>query len=252
MTTNNPESPRQEDLPEVSVVLPAHNEELLLAGTVASISAELIRRGLRYEIIVVENGSTDATPAIARNLAEQDAHLRVISYHIGDYGEALYQGILASRAAIIATFDVDLFDFGFFDLAMRSLNSESADIVIASKRAKGASDKRPPIRRVLTFGFMVLLRALVDLRVTDAHGMKLLRRSVVVPIAAHCSMRGSLFDVELVVRASKLGTHIIEIPVSVRELRPPRSGIIHRSLESLHGAVRLRSILKADEEANGG
>ena len=250
MTSISPERSDSESLPEISVVLPAHNEELLLESTVASVSAGLNRRGFGYEIIVIENGSTDATPTIAKRLAGENPRLRIIGHHVGDYGEALYQGIRASRAPIIATFDVDLFDFGFFDLAMQSLNNENADIVIASKRAKGAQDQRPPIRRVLTFGFMMVLRALVDLRVTDAHGMKLLRGAMIVPITDRCVMRGSLFDVELIVRASKEDARIIEIPVSVRELRPPRTGIVLRILESLQGAVRLRAILNADEKRN--
>jgi len=240
--------PREPELlPEVSVVLPTHNEELLLANTVATITTELARRGLHYEIIVVENGSTDATPAIAKELADEMPELRVVVHQVGDYGEALYLGIRAARAPVITTFDVDLFDFGFFDLALSSLRNNHADIVIASKRAKGARDRRPPIRRVLTFGFMIMLRVLVDLRVTDAHGMKLLQGPVANSTAERCVMRGSLFDVELVIRATKMGARIVEIPVSVRELRPPRTGIVQRTLESLIGAIRLRSILKAEQ-----
>lgn len=231
---------------QVSVVLPAHNEQLLLESTVTTVIEELNRRHLAYEIIVVENGSTDATPQIAHRLALECRQLRVIVHQVGDYGEALYQGIQAARAPIVTTFDVDLFDFHFFDLAIERLNKDNADVIIASKRAKGAKDRRPPIRRILTFGFMIVLKSLVDLGVSDAHGMKLLRRSVVGPICGHCVMRGSLFDVELVVRASKAGLRIIEIPVSVRELRPPRTGVVLRTVESLKGAVRLRSVLNAE------
>ncbi len=245
MTSTPSEHSRPADLPEVSVVLPAHNEELLIESTVATVQAELEQRKLAYEIILVENGSTDETPAIAEKLARANPLVRVVRYHVGDYGEALYRGIRASLAPIVITFDVDLFDFAFFDLAMRSLEDDGADIVIASKRARGANDRRPAIRRFLTFGFMMVLRALVDLRVTDAHGMKLLRGEVAVPISDHCVMRGSLFDVELIVRASKAGAHIVEIPVTVRELRPPRTGIVRRTLESLRVAIRLRAILNA-------
>ncbi len=236
-----------DDPPQVSVVLPAHNEQLLIESTAATVSAELERRKVTYEIIVVENGSTDETPAISRRLAKDLAQLRVIEYHSGDYGEALYRGIRSALAPIIVTFDVDLFDFDFFDAAMRSLTEDHADIVIASKRAKGAKDRRPAIRRILTFGFMMILRALVGLRVTDAHGMKLLRGALVLPIADACVMRGSLFDVELIVRSAQAGARIVELPVTVRELRPPRTGIVQRTFESLKGAVRLRAILRASE-----
>lgn len=234
---------------EIAVVLPAHNEELLLANTVRSVIEELERRELAGEVIVVENGSTDQTSAIAERIANEHPRVRVLSYPFGDYGEALYRGICAAHASYVATFDVDLFDFTFFDLALEDLRNGRSDIVIASKRAKGAKDRRPPIRRLLTFGFTTLLRILVGLRVSDAHGMKILKKQTVTSIVDSCVMRGSLFDVELVVRAMRNGLQVSEIPVTVRELRPPRTGIARRSAESLRGAIRLREILR--DESSG-
>lgn len=231
---------------DISIVIPAHNEQLLLASTVGSIASALVERVLSYELIVVENGSSDATASIAQKLSTANAAIKVLSLSESDYGEALFTGITAARAPIVATFDVDLYDTGFLDLALRELDTGAADVVIASKRAKGAKDRRPPIRRILTFGFAMLLQMLVDLRVSDAHGMKVFRRDAIARIAQECAMRGSLFDVEMIVRATKRELRLVEIPVSVRELRPPRTGIVKRSVESLNGALQLRRILRSE------
>ncbi len=234
--------------PEVSIVVPAHNEVMLIGTTLTNLVTGLERRGRSFEVIVVENGSHDGTLRLSRLLASQLSPIRVASLPRANYGEALAQGLRLATGEIVATFDVDYYDFAFFDAAYDRIESGGVDIVVASKRAPGASDHRSIVRRVLTAGFAWSTRSLVGLELSDAHGMKLLRAAIVRPIVDATVSRGSLFDVELLVRATRAGLKIEELPAEVRELRPPRSSVIRRTLESIGGLARLRLLLGSDRQ----
>lgn len=231
----------------LSVVLPAHNEVGLLGATVTCLIAGLDDRGLDYEIVIVENGSSDGTLRLARVLAAQLDHLRVLSLPNGDYGAALAAGFAAARGEAIASFDVDYYDLAFLDAGLELVRSGRADLVLASKRAPGARDRRPVVRRLLTAGFSRTLAIGLGLEVSDAHGMKLLAAKPLAPVLARCTMRGSLFDVEMVLRASQASLEIAEIPAVVVERRAPRTPVAARTVESLVGIVRLRRLLAREQ-----
>jgi glycosyltransferase involved in cell wall biosynthesis len=232
-------------VPQVSVILPAHNEVSLLGSTVTNLVTGLDLRPRTYEIVIIENGSRDGTLRLARVLAAQFPKVRVLTLGVGDYGAALEAGFSAARGEIVASFDVDYYDLAFFDAALARIDG-GADIVLASKRAPGASDDRPVLRRVLTAGFTTVLRFALGLQVSDAHGMKVYRRAPLVPLVALCSMRASMFDVELVLRAEHAELKIDEIPARVFERRPPRTPVGRRTIESLVGIVQLRLVLATE------
>ena len=150
---------------EVSVVLPAHNEVALLSSTVLNIADGLRDRGVDFEIVLVENGSSDGTLQLARLLSAQVAQLRAIDLGQADYGAALAAGFAAARADIIVSFDVDYYDLAFFDAAVPLIRSGQAAVVLASKRAPGAQDRRPLLRRVLTTVFATIVRTTLHLQV---------------------------------------------------------------------------------------
>ncbi|MGH9294017.1 MAG: glycosyltransferase family 2 protein [Acidimicrobiales bacterium] len=237
-------------LPRIAVVLPAHNEEALLEATVRQVAEGLKERGETYELIVVENGSSDRTPALAAALSADDPAIRVVALPEADYGRAIAAGLASATAPVVVLFDVDYFDLGFLDRAVSLVRAGDAGIVLASKRAPGSVDRRPMLRRLLTAVFTVAMRAALRVPVSDAHGMKALSAAVCRDVASRCRMGGSLFDVELVARAARSGIGIGELPVEVKELRPPRTPVLRRSLEGAVGLVRLRMLLR--REARGG
>lgn len=230
-----------------SLILPAHNEEELLASTVSNLMTGIAKRDVSYEIVIVENGSTDRTGAIALELAAHHDVITTLTLPVGDYGAALATGFGVSGGDIVVSFDVDYYDLAFLDAAATLIDTEGADIVVASKRTAGADDRRSWLRRLLTFGFTTLLRWMVDLPVSDAHGMKAMRRATVAPLVAQCQLRGSLYDVELVCRAGRAGLTIRELPATVIELRPVRSSVGRRAIEGLVSMIRLRRILRAED-----
>ncbi len=232
-----------------SIVLPAYNE----AGLIAPVLDELVRgmrhRGEPFELLVVENGSTDDTAAI---LGEREAvipELRTVSLSEADYGRAIAKGFQLAAAPIVVHFDVDYYDFGFLDDAVRLIDDGSAGIVLASKRAPGADDRRPLQRRLLTAAFTLAMRAILQTSITDAHGMKVLSRSQCASAAASCQMTGALYDIELVLRASAAGVRVVELPATVSELRPPRTPVWRRGVQSGLGLVQLRSLLRRERRS---
>jgi glycosyltransferase involved in cell wall biosynthesis len=229
----------------LSVVMPAHNEAGYLETAVREVDEGLRARGHEYEILVVENGSTDDTLAVGRRLADALPSVQVSKRAGADYGAALRDGILAARGEFIVTFDVDYYDLGFVDDALKLLTSDQRvpAIVVGSKRAPGARDERPWPRRLVTTVFSMLLHTIFSLSVSDTHGMKAMRRVDVEPIVEHCRFRTDLFDTELVIRTERAGFPIGELPVTAQERRPSRTPIWRRVPRTIVGMIELRLTL---------
>lgn len=229
----------------LSIVIPAHNEVGYLDATVRELTTTLRSRHEDFEIIVVENGSSDGTLALAHELTSEFDEVNVRTRSAADYGAALREGILAAAGEYAVTFDVDYYDLDFADRALTLLEqSPSVAIVVGSKRAPGARDTRPVPRRIVTAVFSTIVRSGFGLGVSDTHGMKAMRRDAVRTLAAGCQFTTDLFDTELVVRAERAGLGVVEIPVVVEEHRPSRTPIWKRVPRTVVGLVRLRRLLR--------
>jgi len=227
--------------------MPAHDEESFLASAVREVADGLRSRGIQFELLVVENGSTDRTVAIANELGAEIPEVCTFSLTEADYGLALKRGFRAASGDLVAIFDVDYYDLEFLDGALRAIGGADGDkgpaIVVASKRGAGSVDSRALSRQIVTSGFTLVLRAAFGLEVTDTHGMKLLRRAPLAELAESCRFGTDLFDTELIIRAQRAGMKVVEIPVNVRETRPSRSSIARRIPRTVAGLVRLRLAL---------
>jgi glycosyltransferase involved in cell wall biosynthesis len=227
--------------------MPAHNEAEYLSTALREVTGALESRPDAYELIVVENGSTDSTLALARALATELPHVEVRSRTVADYGAALREGLLAATGELVVTFDVDYYDVEFVDRARALLDrSPETAIVVGSKRAPGANDTRPWPRRMVTLVFTTMVRAGFGLGVSDTHGMKVMRRAAVKPVVDQCSFTTDLFDTELVLRVERAGLGTAELPVDVEERRPARTSIWRRVPRTVAGLVRLRRLLQRD------
>ncbi len=227
--------------PRVSVVMPAYNEAEILASSVTSVVTGLRARGEAFEVLVVENGSTDGTFALAQQLAAGMPEIRVEHRDQADYGRALRSGLLDARGEAVVNFDTDYFDLDFLDAAVGQVLADGGPaIVVGSKRGAGATDNRDPIRKLATTVFSTILRVVFSLRVSDTHGIKAMRRAAVEPYAQICTFGQDLFDTELILRVERAGLRTAEIPVEVRELRQARSTFITRVPRTLRGLWKLR------------
>lgn len=214
--------------PDITIVIPVFDEEGILHAAVVDLRERLSPYGLALEILLAENGSTDATIEVARTLAGKFPEVRWLSIPEPNYGAALRRGIEEARGAIVVCEEIDLCDVDFLLRAVALLRTGDADFVVGSKLLPGARDERPAMRHAASVVYSGLLRRVLGFRGTDTHGLKAFRRAVVLPIARACLVDKDVFASELVLRAERAGVRIVEIPVRVKELRPPSIDLVRR------------------------
>lgn len=126
----------------VSVILPAHNEAVLLEDVVTDIVNGLRSWGRTFEIRVMENGSSDATAEIADALSRAFPEVRPHALPSANHGNAVREGFLKSEGDIAVLFDVDYYDLPFLTTAVSLLEGsegQRAAIVLGSKARVGRS-----------------------------------------------------------------------------------------------------------------
>ncbi len=226
----------------LSIVVPVYNEAAFIPQALPLLIAEMEGLGLPYRIHLVENGSTDGSADVARAVAG-GAPVTVSSLGVADYGSAMRQGFLESDGEWVINFDIDYFSADFLKKVM---STSDADLVIGSKRNPESEDRRPWIRRLATWVFNLLLRTILGSRVSDTHGMKAFRRSLVDDLAADVVSRQDLYDTELVIRAERNGYRIVEVPVIVEEIRTAKSSLVKRVPRTVVGLLRIRRALRTE------
>lgn len=214
-----------------------HNEASFLPSALPSLIESTAAVTDDFEILVIENGSTDDTAEVARQLGSEG--VRVVELEKPDKGEALRRGFAEAKGDWVISVDVDYFSTEFF----RAVLESDADVVIGSKRDPESQDQRPLLRRFATAVFNLMLRLLLGSRVSDTHGMLGFRPWVLERHAPITVSGTDLFDTELILRAERDGAKIQEVPVIVSELREARSGLFGRIPRTLRGLLRIRRSL---------
>jgi len=212
--------------PDVSILIPIYNEEEILEESVRDIIQGADPLGISYELVLCENGSRDRTVEIGERLCGEFPQLRLLRCPLPDYGEALILGIHEARGTNIVCFEIDFYDVHFIEMAHVLL--KKYDAVIGSKRAIGSRDRRPFIRRFITWGFNTFLRILFGFTGTDTHGIKAFRAEPVRPLVEACRTRRDIFTTELVIRIERAGLWRCEVPLEIEERRPAPINIMRR------------------------
>jgi glycosyltransferase involved in cell wall biosynthesis len=230
--------------PRVSIVIPIYNEARILREVVIGLADRLDQLGWSYEIILAENGSTDATVDLGRQLASERPAVAILSGGEPNYGRALRDGILRASGRYVICDEIDLIDLDFYHRALALLEGDGADMVIGSKVMEGAHDTRPLVRRVAPRVINGMLRVAVDFRGTDTHGLKAFRRERLVPIVHQCVVDKDLFASEFVIRAGRAGLRVIDIPVEVAEKRRPAIKLVRRVPRVLGDLAKLTYVIR--------
>lgn len=221
----------KQELPTISVLIPVHNEEEILSEQVLKIVEEMRKLENRFELLLIENGSTDRTGDICNRLTRQLPELEVVQIPVGDYGLALKQGIFEAKNDLVVIFNVEFWNIEFVEIALTALRSRT--LVIGSKSAPGAHDDRPFLRRSITKTYNQVLRLLWRFDGTDTHGMKAFWRDALLPVAASCKTGSWVFDTEFVLRAQRSNLPKLELPTDARELRAPSYASLARRVPSV-------------------
>jgi glycosyltransferase involved in cell wall biosynthesis len=200
----------------LTIFFPMWNEEELIRGTVAAAreaAQELVLLGEigTYEVLIIDDASTDTTPQIADELARADSHIRVIHHAVNrKLGGSLKTGFTEARGELVLYTDADLpFDMAELGKAVRLIRLYDADIVSAYRLDRTGEGPR---RFVYSYVYNFLVRYALRLRVRDVNfAFKLVRRSVLDRVVL--KSEGSFIDVELLARANRLGFHIVQFGV---------------------------------------
>jgi dolichyl-phosphate beta-glucosyltransferase len=200
--------------PILSVVVPAFNEEASIGRTLNELGAYLDRLAVAWELIVVDDGSTDATVAIVEQAAAADPHIRLIRGGRGGKGAAIQRGMLEARGAWRFMADADLaMPPDNLDRFLDAVATAPAPhIVIGSREAPGSLRVgehwlRHLIGRV--FNAHVRLFALPGIRDTQC-GFKLFSAAAAEALFPRLTISGFAFDVELLVLARRAGFDVRE------------------------------------------
>lgn len=225
--------------PEISIVIPVYNEEAILHAAVVDLRERLQPLGWRYEVVLAENGSRDATARVGAELAAKYPEVRCFSIGEPNYGAALRAGIERARGRVVICEEIDLCDVDFHARAVEILDLGGADMVIGSKLIAGAQDERPWARHAASQLYNGLLRGTLGFRGTDTHGLKAFLREPLLPVVRACIVDRDVFASELVIRAYRAGLEIREIPVRVLEKRRPSINLTRRVPNVLRNLARL-------------
>jgi len=207
----------------LSVILPARNEAHHIAANLRRVCEAL--GGRELEVVVVDDGSSDATFAEASRAAQQGLPVRVLRLEPNrGKGAALFRGFAESTGEQVAFLDADL------EIAPEQLlrllavmEASGAEVVVGTKT--GSRSGFPLRRRLLSRGFRASVSFLFGLSISDTQtGIKLFRREVLERVAPRMTTSRFAFDIELLVAASRFGYRICECPIEAAFAREGRMG----------------------------
>ena len=227
---------------QVDIVVPVRNEERDLAPSVRRLVSYL-RECFPFSarVTIADNGSTDATWAIASRLARELPEVRAIHMDLPGRGRALRAIWSESDAEVLAYMDVDLStDLNALLPLVAPLLSGHSDLAIGTRLARGSRVIRGPKRELISRSYNLLLRTLMGARFSDAQcGFKAIRRDQARALLPLIQDTGWFFDTELLVLAERAGLRIHEIPVDWVDDLDSRVDIIATALADLRGMARL-------------
>ncbi len=248
-----------ETQPEISIVIPAYNEARTISSTLRAIADYFRTHEIAGEIIVVDDGSSDATAALARDTDSAGVPVEVlVNERNRGKGYSVRRGILAARGKYVGFADADM-STPIAELdKVRPALAAGADVVIGSRAlADSEIDEHQPWWRERAgklFGcFMrcVLLPGIAD----SQCGFKFFSRAAAREISSRQKLSGWAFDVELLYLARRLGYEIVEIPVHWVNDPDSRVRMLRDGLKMCLDVLRIRCLhrsLKAPSSSGPG
>ncbi|MFO0970199.1 MAG: glycosyltransferase family 2 protein [Gemmataceae bacterium] len=195
----------------LSLVIPAYNEEAGIVQAIAEADAALPRLTRAYEIVIVDDGSRDATADLVRAEARRRPRVRLLRHEINrGYGAALRTGFKAARFDYVAFTDADC-QFHLDDLACLLSLTDQAPIAVGHRMGR----QDPWRRRFFSWGYNRLARMLLGTRVRDVDcALKVFQRDALKQILPETN--GFFVNTEMLTRARLLGLDVAEAGVRHR------------------------------------
>jgi dolichyl-phosphate beta-glucosyltransferase len=228
----------------LSIVIPAYNEEQRLPRTIEQIERYLDGRRLDYELIIVDDGSSDGTRQVMDAAAQRNGKIRLEALPANrGKGRALATGVGVAKGDEVLVTDADLStpieELEKLEAALKA----GAGVAIGSRAVKGSQIEIPqPIYRVLmgkVFNLIVQVVLLPGVWDTQC-GFKLFRADVAHPVFAALTTDGFGYDPEVLYLAKRSGVTIAEVPVVWRHSAPTKVLPIRSSIDMFKHVVRVK------------
>jgi glycosyltransferase involved in cell wall biosynthesis len=192
---------------DLSLVIPAYNEAGNLEEIVHQALGALPGLVSDFEVLVVDDGSTDGTSGLADRLAEKNERVRVVHHpHNLGYGQAQISGFRNARGELVALVPADN-QFHIEDLARYLPLVKDADIVLGIRTRRQDTWLRKVVSRIFNFSMALIF----GLRLKDINWVKLYKRRVLGAVDIECN--GFAIDAEILVKAKSKGFRFAQVEV---------------------------------------
>jgi len=223
------------EIPLLSIIIPVHNEEHRLPGSLDKITAFLATQPYKYEVVVVENGSADDTVGVTRRYIERFPYIQLHQETARGKGLAVRRGMLKARGKYRFICDADL------SMPIEEVSKflppalGDYDVAIASREAPGAvRHDEPWYRHTIGRVFNLLIRLIAVRGFEDTQcGFKCFRDEVAEDLFNVQTLNGIGFDVELLFVAQKRGYKIVEVPIHWYYSAESRMRLVRDSMRAL-------------------
>jgi dolichyl-phosphate beta-glucosyltransferase len=209
---------RPEARSSLSIVLPCFDEAERLPGTLAAYLAHFPPSRAEVELIVVDDGSSDGTSAIADQIAAADPRVRVVrTPHNHGKGYAVRVGVQAAQGELVVFTDADG-SYGPEQLERVVAALDRAPVAIGARLGSQAGTGSPLLRRLASPVFNRVMRLLLGLPFHDTQcGLKGFRHDAAEALFQRARVDGFAFDAEALLVARRLGFEVVEVPVTAED-----------------------------------
>ncbi len=202
---------------KVSIIIPAYKQEKTIKQDIDNICNTMKQTRLDFEIIVVDDGSTDNTFDEAKK--SQCENVKVVRYEENEgKGYAVRYGMARSKGDYIAFIDAGMdIDSNGISMLLEHMEWYDADVIVGSKRHPASQVNYPFTRRIYSWGYYTLVRLLFGLKIRDTQtGLKVFKREVLEQVLPRLVIKRFAFDIEILAVARYVGfKKIYEAPVRI-------------------------------------
>jgi len=228
----------------LSLVIPAYNEEKRIGSSLAQIIAYFQRNGYSYELIVVDDGSTDRTVEIVKELIAGIQNGRLLCASHGGKGAAVRKGVLSTEGQYVFFTDADLSTpITELDKFLEQFN-QGYEVVIGSRRTAGANIEvhQSWLRESMGKVFTWLTNVILTKNLSDVTcGFKGFSRPVAQEVFGRQQVNDWSFDAEVLFLAQKYGYSIKEVPVHWRNDPATKVNLLKDTVRSFLGLLKIRA-----------
>lgn len=233
----------RDDAVMVDVVIPVLNEAHVLAKSVEEVRRFLIEHATwRWRVVVVDNGSTDGTDTVGRQLVAQYSDVRFLQLSQRGRGRALRHAWSQSDADIMCYTDVDLStEMAALPKLVNALLHEGYDLGTGSRLQRESKTRRSLKREFISRCYNLIVKLVLGTTFSDAQcGFKVVSRTVVREVIPQVQDESWFFDTELLALAERQNYRIKDLAVEWNEDDDSRVKIVPTAVEDLKGVARLR------------